>query len=258
MTLDGKKVLVFGVLTEPSMGFQIAKSVMDRGGDVIVANAPGRPSSIMKRIVTRLPKPPVDCLEADITNDEDLAELARNIGKHWDRLDGVVHAVAFAPADALGGNFLNTPFESVATAMSVSAFSLKSLTAHVLPLLEQAERASVVSLTFNATVAWPVYDWMGPVKAALESTNRYLARDLGAKGIRVNAVDSGPITTMAGKSIPGFDSLAEAWPQRAPLGWDTSDASPVADTVAFLLGDDSRAITGQVLHVDGGFSAVGA
>ncbi|MER6503663.1 enoyl-ACP reductase FabI [Streptomyces sp. NPDC001455] len=258
MTLDSKQILVFGVLTENSMGFQIAKSVQERGGDVIVVNAPGRPSSIMSRIVGRLPKPPVDCLSADITKDEDLAELATSVDKHWQHLDGLVHAVAFAPGDALGGNFLNTPFESVATAMHVSAYSLKSLTAHLLPLLEAADRASVVSLTFNATVAWPIYDWMGPVKASLEATNRYLARYLGERGIRVNAVDSGPITTMAGKGIPGFETLAEAWPEQAPLGWDTSDASPVADTVAFLLSDDARAMTGQVLHVDGGYSAVGA
>lgn len=258
MNLTGKKILVFGVLTDTSMGYRIAESALAQGADVILANAPGRPSSIMGRIAGRLPKAPVDCLSADITQPDDLADLAESIAGHWGSLDGVVHAVAYAPQDALGGNFMNTPFESVAKAMEVSAFSLKGLTAALLPLLEEAERASVVSLTFNATVAWPVYDWMGPAKAALESINRYLARDLGPKGIRVNTVDSGPITTMAGKSIPGFDKLAGMWPQRAPLGWDTSDPTPVADTVAFLLSDASRAITGQVLHVDGGFTAVGA
>lgn len=258
MDLTGKKILVFGVLLETSMGFKIAESAMEQGADVILANAPGRPSSIMGRIANRLPKAPVACLSADITEPDDLAALATGVGEHWDHLDGLVHAVAFAPADALGGNFMHTPFASVAKAMEVSAFSLKGLTLSLLPLLKEAERASVVSLTFNATVAWPVYDWMGPTKAALEAINRYLARDLGPKGIRVNAVDSGPITTMAGKSIPGFDQLAKLWPERAPLGWDTSDPKPVADTVAFLLGDGSRAITGQVLHVDGGFSAVGA
>lgn len=258
MDLTGKKILVFGVLTETSMGYKIAESAMERGADVILANAPGRPHSIMGRIAGRLPKPPVDCLAADIIVPADLEALSQSIAGHWDHLDGVVHAVAFAPQDALGGNFLKTPFESVAKAMEVSAFSLAGLTTALLPLLEKAERASVVSLTFNATVAWPVYDWMGPTKAALESINRYLARDLGPKGIRVNAVDSGPITTMAGKSIPGFEQLAKLWPERAPLGWDTSDPKPVADTVAFLLGDDSRAITGQVIHVDGGFTALGA
>jgi len=257
--LTGRKILVFGVLTETSMGYRIAEAAMRAGADVILANAPGRPSSIMGRIAGRLPKEPVACLSADITKPDDLAALADGIAGHWEALDGVVHAVAFAPQDALGGNFLNTPFESVATAMNVSAYSLKALTTSVMPLLEKSEvGASVVSLTFNATVAWPVYDWMGPTKAALEATNRYLARYLGAKRIRVNAVDSGPITTMAGKSIPGFDELAKLWPDRAPLGWDTSDATPVADTVTFLLSDASRAITGQVLHVDGGFSAVGA
>ncbi|MCX5381760.1 enoyl-ACP reductase FabI [Streptomyces sp. NBC_00083] len=259
MNLTGKRILVFGVLIETSMGYKVAEAALNQGADVILVNAPGKPSDIMRRIAKRLPKEPVACLSADITEQEDLRALAAEVGRHWDGLDGVVHAVAFAPQDALGGNFLTTPFESVATAMKVSAFSLKGLVRSMLPLLEKAENgASVVSLTFNAAVAWPVYDWMGPTKAALESVNRYLARELGPRRIRVNAVDSGPITTMAGKSIPGFDQLAKVWPERAPLGWDSSDATPVADTVAFLLSDAARAMTGQVLHVDGGFSAVGA
>ncbi|MBT2491678.1 enoyl-ACP reductase FabI [Streptomyces sp. ISL-96] len=258
MNLAGKKVLIFGLLTDDSIAYSCAEAAMGQGAEVLLANAPGRPTSLMQRIAKRLPEEPVACLSADVTEPEQLQKLGEDVGAIWDRVDAVLHAVAFAPPAALGGNFLKTEWADVATAMHVSAYSVKALTVSLLPLLEKAGRASVVSLTFDATVAWPVYDWMGPTKAALESITRYLARDLGPSGIRVNAVDSGPIRSMAGKSIPGFDQLADAWPDRAPLGWDTKDSTPVADTVAFLFSDASRMITGQVIHVDGGYGVVGA
>jgi len=177
--------------------------------------------------------------------------------RRWGKVDGFLHAIAFAPQDALGGNFLSTPWESVAIAVRTSAFSLKAVSVGLQPLLETAGRASVVSLDFDATVAWPIYDWMGVAKAGLESVTRYLARDLGPKGIRVNTVSAGPMRTMAGKSIPGFDMITDRWNRRAPLGWDNEDPTPVANTVAYLLSDLSTGITGEMIHVDGGFHAMG-
>jgi meromycolic acid enoyl-[acyl-carrier-protein] reductase len=123
--------------------------------------------------------------------------------------------------------------------------------------LMESKGGAIVSLDFDARVAWPIYDWMGVAKAGLESVTRYLARDLGPRKIRVNTVSAGPMKTMAGKGIPGFDTIAGSWADRAPLGWDTSDPRPVAGAVAFLLSDLSAGITGELLHVDGGFHAMG-
>jgi enoyl-[acyl-carrier protein] reductase I len=259
MLLDGKRLVISGVLTEDSIAFAIARQAMEHGADVILTNAPGRPSSIMGRIAKRLPKEPVALLSADVTRPEELEQLGADTAAVWDHVDGLLHAIAYAPADALGGNFLNTPFASVSTAMHVSAYSLKSMTVALQPLLEKAPRgASVMSLDFDAQVAWPVYDWMGPTKAALESVTRYLARDLGPLGIRVNTISAGPIRSMAGKSIPGFEVLADNWHERAPLGWDVHDADTVAGTATYLFSDLSRGITGATLHVDGGYHAMGA
>jgi enoyl-[acyl-carrier protein] reductase I len=171
-------------------------------------------------------------------------------------LDGFLHAIAFAPADALGGNFVNTPWESVQVAFQTSAYSLKAIAAGLLPLMEE-HGGSIVSLDFDGRFAWPVYDWMGVAKAGLESVSRYLARDLGPKGIRVNTVSAGPLKTMAGKGIPGFDQIADSWARRAPLGWDTSDPTPVGRAISFLFSDLSAGITGEMIHVDGGFHAMG-
>jgi len=251
--LEGKRVLITGVLMESSIAFHAAKLAQEQGAEIILTAFP-RPT-LTERIARKLPKP-TKVIELDVTNDEHLARLADLVSEELGGLDGVVHSIGFAPQDALGGNFLNTPFESVATAMHVSAYSLKSLTMACLPLMQNG--GSVVGLTFDAQYAWPQYDWMGPAKAALEATSRYLARDLGKQNIRCNLVSAGPLGTVAARGIPGFEGLAELWRQQAPLGWDTEDPSPVASTICFLLSDYARAISGEIVHVDGGFHAVGA
>jgi enoyl-[acyl-carrier protein] reductase I len=260
--LNGKKILVTGVLTDSSMAFHTARLAQEQGAEVVLTGF-GR-LSLVNRIANRLPKP-APVIELDVSNQEHLDALAGNVREHVEVLDGVVHSVAFAPQDALGGNFLNTPWESVATAVQVSAFSLKSLTMACLPLLE-AESAdkpagaggSVVGMDFDATVAWPKYDWMGVAKAALESTTRYLARDLGPKNIRVNLISAGPVGTMAARSIPGFSELADVWNTRAPIGWKLEDPEPPARGVVGLLSDWFPKTTGEIVHVDGGVHAIGA
>jgi enoyl-[acyl-carrier protein] reductase I len=253
--LEGKKLLITGVLTPASIAFAAARSAQEQGAQIVLTNF-GRTVSLTEKTARRLPDPP-DVLEMDANDDAQIEAVRAELERRWGRLDGFLHAIAFAPQDALGGNFLSAPWDSVSTAMRTSTFSLKALAVGLLPLLEAAGSASVVSLDFDARVAWPVYDWMGVAKAGLESVTRYLARDLGSKGIRVNTVSAGPIRTMAGKGIPGFDRITDLWGQRAPLGWDVGDPSPVGDTVAFLLSDLARGISGEMIHVDGGFHAMG-
>jgi enoyl ACP reductase len=252
--IDGKRLLVTGVLTPGSIAYAVAREALDNGAEVVLTGF-GRTRSLTERTAKRLPSA-VDVLELDANEPEDVSAVAEELARRWGRLDGVLHAIAFAPSDALGGNFLQTPYESAATAFQVSAFSLKTLAAGLLPVLE-GHHGSVVTLDFDARVAWPVYDWMGVCKAALESVTRYLARDLGAKGVRVNAVSAGPIRTMAARSIPGFGMFADVWERRAPLGWDVSDPTNVARTVLWLFSDWSRGVTGELVHVDGGFHAMG-
>ncbi|MEY9837700.1 enoyl-ACP reductase FabI [Streptacidiphilus sp. EB103A] len=251
--LEGKRILVTGVLLETSIAFQVAKLAQEQGAEIILTAFP-RPS-LTERIAKKLPKP-CKVLELDVTNAEHLAGLAEKVREELGGLDGVVHSIGFAPQDALGGNFLNTPWESVATAVHVSAFSLKSLTMACLPLME--EGGSVVGLTFDATIAWPQYDWMGPAKAALEATSRYLARDLGKQNVRCNLVSAGPLKSMAAKSIPGFDTLADTWNGRSPLPWDVTDPEPAGRGVVALLSDWFPKTTGEIVHVDGGLHAIGA
>ncbi len=252
MLLDGKKILVTGVLMDSSIAFHIARIAQEQGAQVVLTSF-GRTMKITSTIARRLPQaPPV--IELDVANDEDLAALADRVGEHVDSLDGVVHSIGFAPQGAF--DFMGASWEEVATALHISAYSLKSLAQAALPLMSGG--GSVVGLTFDARVAWPVYDWMGVAKAAFESTNRYLARDLGPRGIRCNVVSAGPIRTTAAKSIPGFERFEESWSTRSPLGWDVNDPVPAAQACVALLSDWFPATTGEMLHVDGGFHAIGA
>jgi len=253
--LKGKNILVTGVLTEASIAFHIARLAQEEGATVILTSF-GRAMSITQRIAGRLPSP-APVIELDVTNDDHLAALESRLREHVDRIDGVVHSIGFAPEAALGGNFLNTEWADVATAVQVSAFSLKSLTMAARPLFDREKGASVVGLTFDARVAWPKYDWMGVAKAALESCSRYLARDLGKEKVRVNIVAAGPIRTIAAKSIPGFEEFESVWNNRAPLSWDTSDPVPAARGVVALLSDWFPKTTGEMVHVDGGVHAIG-
>ena len=251
--LQSKNILVTGVLTEASIAFHVARLAQEQGANVVLSSF-GRASRITERISARLPQlAPV--VELDVTNDEDLAALADRVRAYVPSLDGVVHSIAFAPEAALGGNFLNTAWPDVATAIQISAFSLKSLTMAARPLFVGG--ASVVGLDFDATVAWPKYDWMGVAKAALESTTRYLARDLGPENVRVNLVSAGPLRTIAAKSIPGFEQFEALWNQRSALTWDFNDPVPTAQAVAVLLSDWMPKTTGEIIHVDGGVHAIG-
>ncbi|HUY52153.1 MAG TPA: enoyl-ACP reductase FabI [Streptosporangiaceae bacterium] len=250
--LDGKRILVTGVLTDASIAFHVARIAQQEGAKLVLTGF-GR-LSLVERIAKRLPDP-VPVIELDVTDAGHLASLAERVGGHLDGLDGVVHAVAFAPQGALGGNFLHTDWADVATAVQVSTFSLKALAVAVLPLMGAG--GSIVGLDFDASVAWPAYDWMGVAKAGLESCARYLAKELGPSGIRVNLVAAGPLRTMAAKSIPGFKAFEDMWDGRAPLGWDITDPGPAARSCVALLSDWLPATTGEIVHADGGVHAVG-
>ena len=254
MLLEGKRLLITGVLTKDSLAFHAAEQAQREGASVLLTSF-GRTRRLTERAAQRLPEP-VDVLELDVNSEADLAALTETLRDRWGEVDGALHAVAFAPEDALGGRFMTAPSASAVQAFQTSAFSLKALAAAVAPLMKPG--SSIVGLDFDASVAWPIYDWMGVAKAALEAVARYLARDLGPKGIRVNLISAGPLGTVAARGIPGFEQLAELWRRQAPLGWDVEDPTPVARAICFMFSDHSQAISGEILHVDGGFHAVGA
>ena len=255
--LAGRRLLITGVLTRGSIAFEVARQAQEQGAEVVLSGF-GRGMRLTERAARHLPVAP-EVLELDVNEPEQIEAVAAALEQRWGALDGVLHAIAFAPADALGGGFLQTPVASALTAFQTSAYSLKALAGGLAELLARSPGGgAVVGLDFDASVAWPVYDWMGVAKAALESVCRYLARDLGPRGVRVNLVAAGPIETIAAGAIPGFEDLASLWRAGAPLDWDTRDAAPVAAAACFLLSDLSRAITGEILHVDGGFHAMGA
>jgi enoyl ACP reductase len=251
--LDGKRILVTGVLTDASIAFHVARIAQQEGATVVLTGF-GR-LSLVERIARRLPDPP-PVLELDVTDTGQLDSLAERVSEHVDGLDGLVHSIGNAPQSALGGNFLHTPWEDVASALQTSTYSLKSLAVAALPLMGKG--GAIVGMDFDASRAWPGYDWMGVAKAGLESCARYLARDLGPRGIRVNLMAAGPLRTIAARSIPGFDGLAEPWAERAPLGWDISDPEPAARACVALLSDWFPATTGEIVHVDGGVHAIGS
>ena len=251
--LDGKRLLVTGVLTDSSIAFHVARMAQEQGATVVLTGF-GRGFALTKRIAGRLQEP-APVIELDVTDEAQLASLADRVREHVDGLDGVLHSIGFAPQTALGGNFLHTEWPDVATALQVSAYSLKSLAMACRPLMGQG--GSIVGLDFDAAVAWPVYDWMGVAKAALESTSRYLARDLGPDGIRCNLVAAGPLGSVAAKSIPGFERIADLWDGRAPIGWDVMDPVPAAQACVALMSDWFPATTGEIIHVDGGVHAIG-
>ncbi len=256
MLLTDKKLVVTGVLTDDSIAWHVARVALEEGADIVCTGF-GRGLRLTTRSVQRLPRVP-DVVELDINDPSQVEGLTEDLEARWGRVDGALHAIAYAPDDALGGNFLHTPAESAQTAFVTSAFSYKTLAMAVKGLMEAAGGGSLVTLDFDNRQAWPAYDWMGVAKSALQSVTRYLARDLGPSGIRVNAVSAGPLETVAAKSIPGFDTFDRVWSMRAPLGWDPSDPDPVARMICVLLSDWAPMTSGEIVHVDGGFHAVAA
>ncbi len=257
MLLEGKRLLITGVLTDGSIAFHTARVAQEQGAELVLTGF-GRTMRLTERSAQRLPQQ-ADIIELDINSVDDMEALVANLDARWGALDGALHAIAFAPADALGGNFLSAPVESAATAFTTSAFSYKTLAVGLLPLFQNAGGGSLVTLDFdNSTQAWPGYDWMGVSKAALVSVTRYLARDLGPSNVRVNAVSAGPLTTVAAKGIAGFSDFIDVWNDRSPLAWDAGDPEPVANMICVMLSDFATKTSGEVIRVDGGFHAIAA
>ena len=252
--LDGKRILITGVLTDASLAFGVASLAQEEGADIVLTGA-GRGLRLTQRTARKLPTEP-EVLELDVTEPDHIASVRDHLAESWGGLDGALHAIGFAPEACLGGGFLEAGWSDVSVALEISAYSLKTLAELTAPLMTGG--GSLVGLDFDATVAWPAYDWMGVAKAALESTNRYLARELGPRQIRCNLVAAGPVKTMAAKSIPGFAQFEDAWGDRAPLGWDVTDSTAVAKACVALLSDWFPQTTGSMIHVDGGYHAIGA
>jgi enoyl ACP reductase len=256
MLLEGKRLLITGIQTDASIAWHTARIAQEEGAQIVCTGF-GRGLRLTERAVQRLPEE-CDVLELDVNDPADVDAVAADLQRRWGGVDGALHAIAFAPQDALGGNFLTAPAESAQIAFTTSAFSYKTLAVALLPLMEASGGGSLVTLDFDNQQAWPIYDWMGVAKSALQSVTRYLARDLGPKNIRVNAVSAGPLATVAAKSIPGFEILHDAWNRRSPIAWDVYDPTPVAKMVCLLWSDWAPATTGEIVHVDGGFHAVAA
>lgn len=254
--LEGKKILITGVLNDQSLAFGATKLAQEQGAEIVLTGV-GRGLSITQRTARKLPNPP-EVLELDITNQDHIDQVRSHIDSKWNKLDGILHSIGFAPSACLEGDIFNAKWSDVAVALEVSAYSLKALVEGMLPLLMTAGTSSVVGLDFDATVAWPGYNWMGVSKAALESLARYLARDVGKHKIRVNLISAGPVKTIAAKSVSGFNAFETLWGDRSPLGWSLTDSEPVAKAIVAFLSDWFPATTGEIVHVDGGYHAIGA
>ena len=252
--LEGKKIVITGVLTDASLAFGVAKIALEEGADIVLTGA-GRALSLTRRTARKLGED-IDVFELDVTVPEHVDSVRDAVAAKWGRVDGVLHAIGFAPASCLGDDFFAAPWEDVATAMHISTYSLKTLADAFVPLMDDG--GAIVGLDFDNQQAWPAYNWMGVAKSALQSVSRYLAKEVGPRGIRSNLVAAGPIKTMAAKSIPGFAKFEDVWDDRAPLGWDVTDTEPVARAVIALLSDWFPATTGEIIHVDGGYHAIGA
>jgi enoyl-[acyl-carrier protein] reductase I len=252
--LEGKKIVITGVLTDASLAFAVARLAIHEGADIVLTGA-GRALSLTQRTARKL-SADIEVLELDVTVPEHGSSLREHLTQKWGRVDGVLHSIGFAPEICLGEDFMAAQWSDVATAIHISSYSYKFLAEALLPLMGRG--SSIVGLDFDNTVAWPAYNWMGVAKSSLESINRYLARELGRQGIRCNLVAAGPIKTMAAKSIPGFKKFEDVWDDRAPLGWDVEDPEPVARACVALLSDLFPATTGSMIHVDGGYHATGA
>jgi enoyl-[acyl-carrier protein] reductase I len=252
--LDGKKIVITGVLTDASLAYGVARIALEQGAEIVLTGA-GRALSLTRRTARKLGDG-LDVFEFDVTVPEHVESARQAVAAKWGRVDGVLHAIGFAPASCLGDDFFGAPWDDVATAMHVSTYSLKTLADAFVPLMDRG--GSFVGLDFDNRQAWPAYNWMGVAKSALQSVNRYLARELGPQQIRCNLVAAGPVRTMAAKSIPGFALFEDTWDGRAPLGWDVNDSEPVARACVALLSDWFPATTGEIIHVDGGYHAVGA
>jgi len=252
--LDGKRLLITGVLTDASLAFAVAKLAQEEGAEIVLTGA-GRGMRLTERTARKLPEE-AEVLEFDVTSAEQAAAVRDHLAAKWGQVDGALHAIGFAPEVCLGEDFMAAQWADVSVAVEISAYSLKTVAEVVAPLMTGG--GSIVGLDFDARFAWPAYNWMGVAKAALESASRYLARSLGGDGIRVNLVAAGPIRTLAAKSIPGFEAFEDAWGTRAPLGWDVNDGEPVAKACVALMSDWFPATTGEMIHVDGGYHAIGA
>lgn len=253
--LTDKKIVITGVVRQDSIAHAIAEHAQLLGADILLTAFP-RDLELARETAARLPRA-AEVLPVDLTDPDDVATLTHHCRRTWGKVDAAVHAVAFAPRDALAGDLLDTPVDSVARAFHTSTFSYATL-GGFLRDLAPAQGGSLVGLDFDAASAWPIYNWMGVCKAALESLNRYLARDLGLRNIRTNLVAAGPIHTRAASGIPEFERLLSSWESTAPLRWDPEDTAQVAEAVCFLLSDMSRSVTGEILHVDGGHHAMAA